>query len=131
MLEETQMNNPFTTTKNKPASKRKMEPLAVYEEALNLVRNTLKIDEHDALLKAGYSMGAERHWRRDGKVPLVAINALRGLVVGHRLVVAETDGKKPLLMSNKELVQLADEVQNVHLKAKLYREVARRLSPET
>lgn len=131
MLEETQMDNlDPTLPKNKPASKRKTEPLAVYEEVLNLVRNTLKIDEQDAIVKAGYSPGVQNHWRRAGIAPLVGINALRGLLVGHQIHQAETDGKKPLLLSNDDLLTLAGEARNSKLRAAIYREVARRVDPD-
>jgi hypothetical protein len=118
-----------TTEKLKVTKTRKTVSVEEYEATLNLVRNTLSISESEALQSAGYSTYPATPWRKSGKVPTIAVNALKGLLVGHEIAKAESENK-PLLLSNDQILQLAQEVQNVHLRAKLYREVARRLSPE-
>ncbi len=101
----------------------------VYEETLNLVRNTLKLDENAALMKAGYSSHVANHWRKAERFPLVAVNALKGLLLGHEIAAKDGD-KKPLLMTTDDLLTLAGEAKSAKLKAALYREVARRVDPD-
>jgi hypothetical protein len=116
---------------------KKMVAAAAYEEALNLVRNTLHVDEREALSLAGYSEGVYNHWRKDGRFPLVAINALHGLLVGHEIQRGDVD-KQPLRLSIDDLERLllalakldlqSREVQSyLTLRAALHREIARRL----
>lgn len=98
-----------------------------YESTLNLVRNTLKIDESEALKLAGYSSQVSGKWRKDNRFPLLAVNALKGLLLGHQLAKQEVEGK-PLTVTLDELIVIAGALDTRHkrLRAALYREIAKR-----
>lgn len=121
------MDDMFPDPKPSISRKSKTVGLMAYEEVLDLVRNTLKIDEAEALSLAGYSSSVQHHWRRDERAPLVAVNALRGLLVGREI---ERKEEQTLLLSVDDLLTLAGEVRSGSLRAALYREIARRVDPK-
>ncbi len=102
---------------------------AAYTEVLNLVRNTLNFDENTLLINAGYSSHVATKWRQEGQVPLIAVNALRGLLLGHELACMKKENQ-PLLLSTDDLILLAGEARSAKLRAALYREIARRVDPD-
>jgi hypothetical protein len=116
----------------KPTKSRKTVSLDEYNEVLNLVCNTFHIDEREAISRAGYSAGSQNHWRREEKAPLVAVNALRGLLFGQEIKRQDGD-KQPLRLSTDDLERLlaalrADPDDKTRsLRVGLHREIARRL----
>ncbi len=127
MLDTTQGNNTMTDDNPNPrrVKARKTVPISQYDEVLNLVRNTLKVDEREALERAGYSGLVSAPWRADGNAPLVAVNALLGLLVG--LEIQRNEDRQPLRLSVEELLAITGDLRPCPLQAKLYREVARRI----
>jgi hypothetical protein len=116
------------TTANKITKIRQWTTQEEYESTLNLVRNTLKIETKEALHRAGYSGSTVANkWRSTGQFPLLAVNALKGLLVDHKIAQQEMNGK-PLLFSIEDLIAVAGALGRDHnkLRAALFREIAKR-----
>lgn len=127
-------------TRRFSVKKRHTVSIAIYDEVLNLVKNTLKIDETEALVRAGYSGKVSTNWRQDEKAPRIAVNALRGLLVGLEIQRAQDkdQAKQPLRLSVDDLELLLQALAQLDLKSReapaflslraaLHREIARRL----